>query len=148
MADTPLPELEESWAFGMLWPKRLLLFEDRIETHSIELLRETVETISYGEIKDVVVSGGGWTASFLIKRGGKPILLRGVEKGAAAHARTLIAERLTQATDRLPRTSPTTQKEIPTRGDLVRKLTELRDAGILSPEEFEVKKRTVEERDR
>lgn len=148
MADTPLLELEESWVFGMLWPKRLLLFEDRIETHSIELLRETVETTSYGEIKDVVVSGGGWTANFLIKRGGKPILLRGVEEGAAAHARALIEERLTQATDRFPRTSPDTQEEIPTRGGLVRKPTQLRDAGILSPEEFVAKKRTVEERDR
>lgn len=146
MADTPLLELEESWVFGMLWPKRLLIFEDRIETRGTELLRETIETTLYGEIKAVVVGGRATSTSLLIKREGKPILLRGVEESTAAHAKTLIEERLSHATDSPPRTSPNTRKDDRERADLIRKLAELRDAGVLSPEEFEAKRKAVEEK--
>lgn len=143
MPDTPLLEIEESWVFGMLWPKRLLIFEDRIETHSSELLRETVETTRYAEIEGVVVGCGGWSANLLIKRRGKPILLRGVEESAAARAKYLIEERIPRPSD----TGHPNSSEASARMDLIRKLTELRDAGVLSPEEFEAKKKSVEERD-
>ncbi len=138
MADAPLLELEESWVFGMLWPKRLLIFEDRVETRGTELLRETVETIRYPEIEAVVVGGKAPSTSILIKRNGKPILLRGIEEPRAAHAKTLIEERMSYATDNPPQN--------PDKENLIRKLAELRDAGILSPEEFETKKRAVEEK--
>ena len=141
MADTPLLELEESWVFGMLWPKRLLIFEDRIETHGSELLRETIETIQYGEIEDVIVGGGGWSASLLIKHGNKPLLLRGVDEAAAGHAKSLIGERMARPADSLHQASSDT----PTNTDLIRKLAELRDAGVLTPEEFEAKRKAVEE---
>ena len=62
----PLTELEESWVFGMLWPKRLLIFEDRIELHDQELLRETVETTEYSEVEGVVVGGGVRSTNLLI----------------------------------------------------------------------------------
>lgn len=143
MVDSPLLELEESWIFGMLWPKRLKIFEDRIETHGSELLRETVETTQYSEIEDIVVGGEGLSTSLLIKRGGKPILLRGVEEAAAGHAKSLIEDRMARPNDKLHRTSPATS----TNTDLILKLTDLRDAGVLSPEEFETKKKAVEERD-
>ncbi len=142
MADTPLLELEESWVFGMLWPKRLLIFEDRIETHSSELLREIVETIRYEEVQNVVVGGRGRQTSLLIKRGDKPILLRGVEEAAAGYAKSLIEEHMTRPVGNSRRTSSKTHARI----DLIRKLAELRDAGVLTPEEFESKKRVVEER--
>lgn len=141
MADTPLFELEESWVFGMLWPKRLLIFEDRIESRSMELLRETIETTPYRDIKTVAVSGGGWSANLLIKRSGKPILIRGIEEPAAMYAKTLIEERMSQPADNLSKISPDTAK-----ADLIRKLAELRDAGVLTSEEFETKKRAVEEK--
>ena len=136
MADEPLLELEESWVFGMLWPNRLLIFEDRIETRGSELLQETVETTRYGEVKDVVVGGAGWSTSLLIKRNGNPILLRGVEENAAGYAKTLIEERISRPAEGRPN-GP----------DLIRKLAELRDAGVLSPEEFEAKKKSIDEVD-
>jgi hypothetical protein len=136
LADEPLLELEESWVFGMLWPKRLLIFEDRIETRGSELLQETVETTRYGEVKDVVVGGAGWSTSLLIKRNGNPILLRGVEESAAGYAKTLIEERISHPAEGRPN-GP----------DLIRKLVELRDAGVLSPEEFEAKKKSIDEAD-
>ncbi len=143
MADTPLLEIEESWVFGMLWPKRLRIFEDRIETHSTELLREAVETTRYEEIKGVVVGGGSWSTSLLIKRRGRPILLRGIEEDAAGHAKSLIESRMSR-----PSRSRRTSSKPPAREDLIRKLVELRDAGVLSPEEFETKRRALEARDR
>lgn len=143
MVDSPLLELEESWICGMLWPKRLKIFEDRIETHGTELLRETVEMTQYSEIEDIVVGGEGLSTSLLIKRGGKPILLRGVEEAAAGHAKSLIEDRMARPNDKRHRTSPATS----TNTDLILKLTDLRDAGVLSPEEFETKKKAVEERD-
>lgn len=136
MADEPLLELEESRVFGMLWPKRLLIFEDRIETRGSELLEETVETTRYGEVKDVVVGGAGWSTSLLIKRNGNPILLRGVEESAAGYAKTLIQERISRPAEGRS-----------DRPDLIRKLAELRDAGVLSPEEFEAKKKAIDEVD-
>ena len=144
MADTSLFELEESWVFGMLWPKRLQIFEDRIEIRGSELLRETVETTRYEEIKEVVVGGKGWSASLLIKRGGKPILIRGVEEDAAGYAKALIEEHMSHPVDDPRRTSSAT----PTKADLIRKLIELRDAGVLNPEEFESKRKAIETRDR
>ena len=144
MADIPLFELEESWVFGMLWPKQLLIFEDRIEIRGSELLRETAEAIHYVEIKEVVVGGEGWSASLLIKRSGKPILIRGVEEEAARYAKSLIEEHVSHLTDGLRQTFPTP----PTKTDLIHKLTELRNAGVLSPEEFESKRKAIEARDR
>ena len=126
----------------MLWPKRLLIFEDRIETRGTELLRETVETIRYRDVEEVMVGGRALSTSLLIKRKGKPFLLRGVEQDAAGYAKSLIEERMSRLPDNLFETSSGTLPE----ADLIRNLVELRDAGVLNPEEFEAKKKAVEER--
>lgn len=144
MAGTPLLEIEESWVFGMLWPKRLLIFEDRIEMRGSELLRETVETVPYGKIEGVVVGGLAASTSLLVKRHGKPILLRGVEESAATQAKSLIEDRISRPASYSRRDSSDASDKL----SLIRKLAELRDAGVLSPEEFETKKKAVEERDR
>ncbi|MGB3682798.1 MAG: hypothetical protein WA990_09980 [Rubrobacteraceae bacterium] len=136
MAEEPLLVLEESWVFGMLWPKRLLIFEDRIEARSTELLQETIETTYYSEIKDVAAGGGGWSVSLLIKRNGSPMLLRGVEEAAAEHAKTLIKDRIHR-----------TPKGNLDAADLTRKPGDLRDAGILSDEEYQSKQRAIDEAD-
>jgi hypothetical protein len=76
----PLMELEEAWVFG-LWPKRLLIFEDRIEVRDFELLRERVESRRYGWVDRVVVSGGNRFANLLITSWGRtPVLIKGREQ--------------------------------------------------------------------
>jgi hypothetical protein len=120
MSEKPLMELEESRMFG-LWPRRLLIFEDRVETHGTELLRETVEPLGYDQIDRVTISNGVWFDNLLVgSRGSKPILMRGLNADTAGRAK---AARDT--------------------ADLVRKLAELRDAGILTQEEFEAKKKAL-----
>ena len=137
MAGAPLMELEESLVFGM-FPTRLLIFEDRIEVRGFELLREKVETRGYDRVERVVVSGEGWLANLVIsEKGGRPILIRGVDRGDADRAVALIEERVTRAGD--PTQAPLATDE----EGLIRNLTELRDAGVLSEEEFETKRRGV-----
>jgi hypothetical protein len=138
MSDAPLMELEESLVYG-LWPKRLRIFEDHIETQSFVLLRETTESRKYGWVDHVVISGERPFANLLIRsHWGKPILMRGLNKDAAERAKALIEERVARAKDRSlqPGKPPSSSGA----ADLVRKLTELRDAGVLSQEEFEIKK--------
>ena len=143
MNDLPIMELEESWVFGMLWPKRLLIFEDRIEMRGVELLRETVAVIRYTEIETVVAGGGGWSASLLIKpRNTRPILIRGIEENSAREARALIEERMKRANNGQPFRE---LSSLPDTQNLILKLSELRDAGVLTREEFESKRKKLEE---
>ena len=136
MVGVPLMELEESLVFGM-FPTRLLIFEDRIEVRGFELLREKIESKGYDRVDRVVVSGEGWLANLVIsEKGRQPILIRGVDKGDAERAGTMIEERVTRANrGSTQATPPTTIDE----EGLIQNLTELRDAGILS-EEFEAKR--------
>ncbi len=136
MAGAPLMELEESWVFGM-YPTRLLIFEDRIEVRGFELLREKIESKGYERVDRVTVSGEGWLANLVIsEKGGRPILIRGVNKDAAERAGTLIEGRAARARGTPAQASPpaTVDEE-----GLIQNLKELRDAGILNEEEFEAK---------
>lgn len=138
MVGAPLMELEESYVFGM-FPTRLLIFEDRIEVRDFELLRERIESKGYDRVDRVVVSGEGWLANLVIaEEGRRPILIRGVNRGDAERAGALIEERVARANDNPMQASSPTTIEVES---LNRSLTELRDAGILSEEEFETKRR-------
>lgn len=125
--------------FGV-FPTRLLIFDDRFEVRGFELLRETVESRGYDRVESVVVSGEGWLANLVIsEKGGRPILIRGVNKDEAERAGALIEERAARAGGGPTQaTPPTTTEE-----GLILSLEKLRDAGILSEEEFEAKREEV-----
>ncbi len=136
----PLMELEESLVFGM-FPTRFLIFEDRIEVRGFELLREKVESKGYDHVDRVVVSGEGWLANLVIwEKGRRPVLIRGVDKDDAERVAALIEERLTRANGGTMQVTPPTTTDDER---LILNLTELRDAGVLSEEEFEAKRRGV-----
>ncbi len=140
MAGVPLMEIEESWVFGM-YPTRLLIFEDRIEVRGFELLREKVESKGYDRVDGVTVSGEGWLANLVIsEKGGRPILIRGVNKDAAERAGALIEGRAARAKGTPAQASPPVSMD---EEGLIQNLKELRDAGILDEEEFEAKLRGV-----
>src|SRR4028119_832660 len=110
-------ELEESLVFGM-FPTRLLIFEDRIEVRGFELLREKIEPRGYDRVERVVVSGEGWLANLVIsEKGGRPILIRGVDRGDADRAVALIEERVTRAS-RDPTQAPPPPEEARRRRNL------------------------------
>ena len=126
--------------YGM-FPTRLLIFEDRIEVRDFELMRERTESRGYDRIERVVVSGEGWLANLVITEKGKePVLIRGLDRDTAGRAGALIEERVARASARpASPSSPSTAEE----ERLVQSLTDLRNAGILSEEEFEAKRRGV-----
>ncbi len=145
VSEKPLMELEESLMFG-LWPRRLLIFEDRIEAINPGPVQETTESRKYGWVDRVLVADGKWFANLLIKSyWGKPILMRGLDKDVAARAGTIIEERISGAGKR-PKAEAYGYSPDP--DGLIRKLADLREAGILSQEEFEAKKAAVLRRDR
>ena len=138
MAGTPLMELEESWMYGM-FPTRLLIFEDRIEVRDFELLRERTESRGYDRVERVVVSGEGRLANLVITEKDKePVLIRGLDRDAAGRAGALIEERVASARTASPSPPATAEEE-----RLIQSLTDLRNAGVLSEEEFEAKRRGV-----
>jgi hypothetical protein len=88
----------------------------------------------------LVIKGEIWFDNLLVGgRGSKPILMRGLNADTAGRTKTLIEERVARAS------SPHPQKSSAARdtADLVRKLAELRDAGILTQEVFEAKKKAL-----
>ncbi len=140
MVGAPLMEIEESWMFGM-FPTRLLIFEDRFEVRGFELLRETVESKRYDRVESVMVSGEGWLANLVIsEKEGRPILIRGVNRDDAERAGALIRERAARSGGSPARATPPAATE---EEGLIRSLEKLRDAGILSEEEFETKRKGV-----
>jgi hypothetical protein len=144
MVGAPLMEIEESWMFGM-FPTRLLIFEDRFEVRGFELLRETVESKGYDRVESVVVSGEGWLANLVISENeGRPILIRGVNRDDAERAGALIRERAARSGGS-PGGSPAraTPPAATEEEGLIQSLEKLRDAGILSEEEFETKRKGV-----
>ncbi len=70
-----------------------------------------------------------------------PVLMRGVDQDAAGRARELIEARVDTGVGKgvVQGAAPSGASAT----DLLQKLTDLRDAGILSPEEFEAKKRDL-----
>jgi hypothetical protein len=140
MVGAPLMEIEESWMFGM-FPTRLMIFEDHFEVRGFELLRETVESKGYDRVESVMVSGEGWLANLVIsEKEGRPILIRGVNRDDAERAGALIRERAARAGGSPARATPPAATE---EEGLIRSLEKLRDAGLLSEEEFETKRRGV-----
>ena len=140
MDGAPLMEWEESWVFGM-WPRRLLICEDRIEVRDFELLREKSQSRGYGWIRGVAVSGTDWFANLLVTvQGSEPVLMRGLSKNSAERAAALIEQRIVRANARPWRPSP---PATPDAEHLVGALAKLRDAGVLNEEEFEAKRAEV-----
>lgn len=67
--------------------------------------------------------------------------MRGLDRDAAEHAKALIEDRMARARARslLPEKSSATPDTV----ELIHKLAELRDTGIITQEEFETKKGMV-----
>lgn len=119
----------------------MAIFEDRIEVRDFELLREKIGSKGYGWVDRAVVSGNGWFSSLLLSgRGGELILIRGVSKNDADRAKALIETRMPRANGETPPASPAA---VPDTERLMQALMELRDAGVLSEEEFETKRKEV-----
>lgn len=123
-------------------PTRILVYPDEVEVRTLKPPRRTVQRVRYDQIAQVSVVRKIVFADLVIEtRGGDNLTLAGMTKANAEEARALIQGRLD-----MPRTSDVaspTPLDVPGQ---IRKLSELRDEGLISPEEFEAKKRELLDR--
>ena len=138
--ETPLLDTKSA-AFGTGVPSRILVYENEIEVRTLRPPRRSVQRVRYEQIAQVFVNRGIVYAELVIEtRGGGTLSLAGMSKPNAEAARALIRERLDAASTGAAGVSYSGAPE------QIRKLAELRDAGILSAEEFETKKKDLLDR--
>lgn len=139
-ANTPLMEVAGSrLATSEVLPNKIFIFEDRIEEHDTGFLKKSMQTIRHEQVAQVSISRGVVFSQLTIEStGGHAIVARGLTRGEAEDAKRLLDDCIRKA--RRPAAAPAQQTREPDVLDQIRKLGELRDAGLLTPEEFESKK--------
>jgi hypothetical protein len=138
--DRPLLELRGSVMRTNEWrPNRVFVWPDRIEESDPGFLKTRSSSIRFEQLAQVGVKRGiVFTELTFESTGGHKIVVNGLKKDEAERARQLVEERLA-----LVRTQQTTPLVAPSQVDVadqIKKLADLRDAGILSDEEFQAKK--------
>lgn len=123
-------------------PTRILVYPDEVEVRTLRPPRRTTQRVRYDQMAQVFVVRRIVFADLVIEtRGGGTLTLAGMTKANAEEARTLIQERLD--TPEPPDTALSAPPDIP---EQIRKLAELRDAGVLNEDEFETKKKDLLDR--
>ena len=147
---TPLYEFTASRFKGgrMFSPNIIRVWSDRIEEYEHHALRKkNTNAINYHQVAQVTMRRGlRWADIVVESSGGHVIALKGVPKvdgdrvkgilDDAVHAARSGAFSPTQA----PASAPVAAAPQPTLADELLKLMQLRDAGVFTPEEFEVQK--------
>lgn len=135
---TPLMEVVGSrLATGEVLPNKVLIFEDRIEEHDTGFLKKSMQTIRHEQVAQVSINRDIVFSQLTIEStGGHSIVARGLTRGEAEEAKRLLDDCIRKAR----RPAPGQQTREPDVLDQIRKLGELRDAGLLTPEEFASKK--------
>jgi hypothetical protein len=138
--DLPLAELKGSHAkTAEFRPNRVLIFDDRVEEHDRDFLKKRMQTIHFVHVAQISVKRGMvWSEVAIESTGGHSIVARGLAKTEADEAKKLLDRLLRESRGRGVATySAPVQNDIP---EQIRKLGELKDAGLISTEEFEAKK--------
>lgn len=110
--------------------RRLLFFAKKLGGHDLE-------SFPYGNISSFETSKGMMGHSFRFAASGNDVMLKWVNAGDIPRFIELVRARIGQR----PAAVPAQAAADPL--DQLRKLAELRDAGIVTPEEFEAKKRQL-----
>lgn len=126
-------------------PKRLLIFEDRVELHDrTGFFKTDVKAMRYAQIAGVHVEGRVIRADLVIEStGGDKIVAPKLAKDDAQSAHELIQKKMSERDTAL---SPAASASPADPTEQIRKLAELRDIGAVSEEEFERKKTELLER--
>ena len=123
-------------------PTRILVYPDEVEVRTLNPPRRTVQRVRYDQIAQVSVVRRIVFADLLIEaRGGGTLTLDGMTKTNAEEAWAATQGRLDTCEPSGP--APSVRADIP---EQIRKLAELRDAGVLGEGEFEAKKRDLLDR--
>jgi Short C-terminal domain len=142
----PLYEFKASRFKGgrMFTPNVIRVWPDRIEEYEHHaVLKKGTETISFHQLAQVKLGKGlRWADVTVESTGGHVIALKGLPKADGAQVKGLIDNAVNQtrsadAVGSSPTSAATTQSSV---ADELLKLAQLRDSGVLSPEEFEEQK--------
>ena len=146
-SDKPLFELKESRAKSpALRPDRVLVYPDRIEEVKPNLVRKRQHAIPIRQIAQVYVKNGPvWATVVIESTGGHLIEVAGLSKGEAEDARRQIFDLVSGASAPILQQAPSAPLPPPIAAaggvaDELKKLAELREAGVLSAKEFEKQK--------
>jgi Short C-terminal domain len=130
VADVPLMQLRSTW-------RSLFFLGDRVEMVRPAFYGARGESISYEDVIGVDVRRGNLFATMTIEsRDGRIFEVSGLNKKRAEEGRKLLNRLTIVAQQRSFPTAPTEAK----RADELRKLTALRDNGLLSNEQFQAQK--------
>ena len=142
----PLYEFKASRFKGgrMFTPNVIRVWPDRIEEYEHHtLLKKGTQTISFHQVAQVKLGKGlRWADVTVESTGGHVITLKGLPKADGEQVKGLIDSavnetRRADAVGTVPTAPATAQASV---ADELLKLAQLRDAGVLSPEEFEEQK--------
>ena len=142
----PLYEFKASRFKGgrMFTPNVIRVWPDRIEEYEHHaVLKKGTQTISFHQVAQVKLGKGlRWADVTVESTGGHVITLKGLSKADGDQVKGLIdnAVNVTRSADAVgaaPTAPAATQASV---ADELLKLAQLRDAGVLSPEEFEEQK--------
>lgn len=146
----PLYEFQASRFRGgrMFSPNVIRVWSDRIEEYEHHaVLKKNTESINFHQVAQVKVRKGLRYSDVSVEStGGHSIVMKGVPKGDGDRVKGIIDEAVHSArTGSLPTAAPPPQAapapaaQVSVADELI-KLAQLRDAGVLSPEEFEEQK--------
>jgi hypothetical protein len=142
----PLYEFKASRFKGgrMFTPNVIRVWPDRIEEYEHHaVLKKGTQTISFHQVAQVKLGKGlRWADVTVESTGGHVITLKGLPKADGDQVKGLIDNAVNQtrsadAVSAAPTAPAATQSSV---ADELLKLAQLRDAGVLSPEEFEEQK--------
>jgi len=145
--DKPLYEFRASRFKGgrMFTPNVIRVWPDRVEEYEHHAVRKKgTQTISYHQVSQVRLGRGlRWSDVSVESTGGLVITLKGLSKADGEKVKSLIdaaVERTRQESLRAAAPAAASAAPQASVADELMKLAQLRDAGVLSPEEFEVQK--------
>jgi hypothetical protein len=142
----PLYEFQASRLKGgrMFTPNVIRVWRDRIEEYEHHAIRKKgTQAISFHQVAQVKLGRGlRWTDITVESTGGHVITLKGVPKSDGERVKNLIDGAVNDARgggSQASQPAPASAPQASVADELI-KLAQLRDAGVLSPEEFEVQK--------
>ena len=145
----PLYEFQASRFKGgrMFTPNVIRVWLDRVEEYEHHAIRKKgTQAISFHQVAQVKLGRGlRWTDISVESTGGHVITLKGVPKSDGETVKGLIDNAVNSARHGASQGSPPAAGSPPQASvaDELIKLAQLRDTGVLSPEEFEVQKARV-----
>lgn len=115
------------------------VFEDRIEVKTLNVFSRDDQVVRFEQLAGVSLKNGVVFADPVIEtRGGARLTVKSLPKRGAREAEDLIRSRQVTSSS-----APSESLDIPAQ---IRKLAKLRNAGLITEEEFEVKKRNLLDR--